>query len=265
MNTVEFLATHPVFSLDEAERLLAPIGGRTGLVNRLKHYLKVGRLETVTKGVYAVVPQGTSGQTFRPDPFLVAVITREDAVFSHHSALELLGAAHSTWNQLTLYTARRRRPILMQDATVRFLDVPGPLRAGPWGSLGTRQAERQGRLLRTTGPERTLVEGFHRPDLVGGLEELVLSAGGFPTLDLDLLGEVLERYRVRKLWAATGWFLERFRNAFQVPDAVLGRFEQQRPRSPHYLERNSRGGTFSSRWNLVVPESLGKVGGPDEP
>ena len=264
MTTMEFFATHSVFSLDEAVRVLAPESARSTVVERLKHHLEVGRLQLVTREIYAVVPPGSQASKFQPDPYLVAVAVKPDAVYSHHSALELLGAAHSAWNQLTLFTARRRRPILMKDATVRFLDIPGPFRAGPWGNLGTRQAERQGQLLRTTGPERTLVEGFHRPDLVGGLEELVLSAAGFPTLDMELLGEVLERYRVRKLWAAAGWFLERFKNTFQVPDSVLGRFEKQRPRTPHYLERNSRGGTFSSRWNLILPSALRKVGGPDE-
>ena len=46
-------------------------------------------------------------------------------------------------------------------------------------------------MLETTGPERTLVEGFRRPALSGGLEELVRSASAFPTLDLGLLGKVL--------------------------------------------------------------------------
>jgi hypothetical protein len=43
----------------------------------------------------------------------------------------------------------------------------------------------------STGPERTLVEGFCRPSLAGGLEKLVRSASGFSTLDLDLLEKVL--------------------------------------------------------------------------
>ena len=70
--------------------------------------------------------------------------------------------------------------------------------------VGIRRLERQGKLLEVTGPERTLVEGFSRPSLSGGLEELVNSAAGFTTLDLELLEEVLRRYDMAKLWAATG-------------------------------------------------------------
>ena len=118
--------------------------------------------------------------------------------------------------------------------------------------------------MRTTGPERTLVEGFRRPGLVGGLEELVLSASGFSTLDLDLLEKVLHKYAIANLWAAVGWFLERFQQAFYVPEIMLERLAQHRPRSPHYLERNRRGGVLAARWNLILPEALASLGEPDE-
>jgi hypothetical protein len=120
-------------------------------------------------------------------------------------------------------------------------------------------------MLEATGPERTLVEGFRRPALAGGLEELVRSASGFPTLDLDLLEEILRRCGVANLWAATGWFLERFQRSFHVPANVLDRIERHRPRSPRYLERNRRGGTFAPRWNLILPQILVKPGEADEP
>ncbi|MGC8722569.1 MAG: type IV toxin-antitoxin system AbiEi family antitoxin domain-containing protein [Acidobacteriota bacterium] len=264
MTTAEFFAAHAVFSLDEAVQALAPKSARSSVVERLKHHLKVGRLQLVTREIYAVVPPSSRAAAFKADPYLVASAVRSDGIYSYHSALELLGAAHSTWNQLTLYTDHRRRPLRVKGVILRFLEHPSPFRVGSARELGTRQAERQGGLLRTTGPERTLVEGFHRPGLVGGLEELVLSVGGVAVLDLDLLCGVLERYDIRKLWAAAGWFLERHEKTFHVPSAILSRCEKRRPPSPHYLDRNSRGGTLSSRWNVVVPEQLRRVGGPDE-
>ena len=130
----------------------------------------------------------------------------------------------------------------MSEATVRFLDHPAPMRTESGGHLGTRKIERQGRLLRATGPERTLVEGFRRPGLAGGLEELVTSASGFAVLDLTLLDEILQKYSIANLWAATGWFLERFRETFHVPEEFLSHLERHRPSVPHYVERNRRGG-----------------------
>ena len=131
--------------------------------------------------------------------------------------------------------------------------------------MGTLKIERQGKLLLSTGPERTLIEGFRRPAFVGGLEELVTSASGFAVLDLDLLDEILKRYGIANLWAATGWFLERFRKSFHVPEDFLNQMEQNRPRSPHYLERNRRGCVLTSRWNLILPKELMRQEELDEP
>ena len=264
MKTSEFFATHSVFSLNEAAEALKPIGGRLGTVERLKYHLKAGRLKLAARGVYAVVPPGVSAERFQPNPVLVASAVRPDGVFSHHSALELLGAAHRVWHQCTLYVEQRRRPLRLHGTTIRFLEHPGPMRSAASEQLGTLRVEQQGKILRTTGPELTLVEGFRRPALVGGLEELVRSASGFSTLDLDLLEKVLHEYAIYNLWAAVGWFLERFQQTFYVPERVLERLAQHRPRSPHYLERDRRGGALASRWNLILPEALTSLGEPDE-
>ncbi|MFH0946293.1 MAG: hypothetical protein V2A76_13920 [Planctomycetota bacterium] len=218
----------------------------------------------VAPGLYAVVPAGGTPETFRPDPFLVAVAARPDAVFCFHSALELLGTAHAVWSDCTVYSSRRRRPIELNPGVVRFLQFPEPLHGEQDGALGTRRVERQGRLLVTTGPERTLVEGFRRPKHVGGLEELIVSASGFSSLDLELLEVVLERYGVAHLWSVTGWFLERFRQTFHVPEAVLERFAARVPAAPQYIERGRRGGRLERRWNLIVLPELDRFGEPDE-
>jgi predicted transcriptional regulator of viral defense system len=264
MKTSEFFAANPVFSLDEAAMALAPNGGRPGTVERLKYHLRVGTLKLAARGVYAVVPPGVAADRFQPDPLLVASAVRPDGVFSHHSALELLGVAHSLWRQCTIYVKKRRRPLRVNDTTILFLEHPGALRLAASEQIGTLRVERQGRLLRASGPERTLVEGFRRPSLAGGLEELVRSASGFSTLDLDLLEKILNGYGIANLWAAVGWFLERFQQDFYVPERMLEHLAQQRPRSPHYLERDRRGGALATRWNLILPESLTSMGGPDE-
>jgi predicted transcriptional regulator of viral defense system len=256
MKTLEFFTTHPVFSLDEANKALVPPGGRSGTVERLKYHLETGRLKLVNREVYAVVPAGGKVEGFRPDPFLVGAAVRPEGIFSHHSALELQGYAHSVWNEYTLYVEGRRMPLMLNGSIVRFFEHPAPMRTRSGGHLGTRKIERQGKLLLTTGLERTLVEGFRRPALAGGVEELVTSASAFAVLDLDLLDEILKRYGIANLWAATGWFLERFRKSFHVPEDLLNHMEEYRPRSPHYLERNRRGGVLAARWNLILPKEL---------
>jgi len=261
--TNNFLNTHPVFSLDEATEVFAPSGGKAGTVERLSYHLQAGRLKRVAREIYAVVPIGVAVDSFQPDPFLVAAAIKPGGVFSHHSALELLGAAHVLWNQHTLYVNAPRRPLQMNGIRVLFRGYPQSLRRANAHHLGTRSVEHRGRILSCTGPERTLVEGFRRPDLAGGLEELVLSASGFPVLDLGLLEEVLRVYDICNLWAGVGWFLEKFQSTFHVPDDFLRTLERNRPKSPQYLPRDHRGGTLIPGWNLILPSEVISMGETD--
>ena len=68
------------------------------------------------------------------------------------------------------------------------------------------------------------------------------------------------------LWAATGWFLERYQRAFRVTEEDLSQLERHRPASPHYLPRRARGkgGTLLPRWNLILPETLLTLSEPSE-
>lgn len=264
METAQFLQTHPVFTLEEAETALRPRGGRNAVRERLKYHLECGRLKSVVRGVYAAVPPGLAPERFQPDPFLVAYALRADAVFSHHCALDLLGAAHSDWNLFTVLTTRRRRPLDLDGFQLRFLNHPVALERAGKQQLGLRTTERSGKTLRLTGPERTLIDGFRQPHLAGGVEELVESAAGFPVLELELLQELLSAYGSKSLWAATGWFLERYRQTFYVSDEVLAAIEVNAPTAPHYFSRNRRGGTLAGRWNLIVPESFTTGKEPDE-
>jgi len=265
VSTQEFFSQNPVFSLEGAVGELAPGGERGRVRERLRYHQGRGKLKLLARGLYAIVPPGVAPEDFQPDAIQVAAVERPDALFCYHSALELLGAAHSAWRDCTVFTARRRKDLQLGAARIRFLQVPAAMKGEGRQSLGSRRIEQRGKMLACTGPERTLVEGFRRPSLMGGHEELVVSAGGFTTLDLDLLAEVLRRYGTAKLWAATGWFLERFRNRFHASEDVLKRWEEQVPASPQYLERRRRGGKFFRRWNLIVPRGLERIGGPDEP
>ena len=261
-DTAAFFRRRLVFSLEDFAAGLG-LNERQAL-ERAKYHLKRGRLTTLERGLYAVVPPEASASSFQPDRYLVASATRTDSIFSHHAALELLGAAHSDWNVCTVLTSRRRRPLQVGSVQIQFLPHPKALANKGLEGLGTRQVEREATIVRVTSPERTLVDGFRQPRLVGGLSELIESAAGFGVLDLDLLKRILQAFDRKSLWAATGWFLERYRETFFVSDEYLADLEKKRPRSPQYLPRGERAGTLVQRWNLVLPTSVVRRGEPDE-
>lgn len=259
-----FVRAHDVFSLDEATAALAHPRGKDGVRNSLRYYLRLGRLKSVARGVYASIPPTADSTTFQPDRYLVAAKARTDAVFSYHAAFELLGAAHSDWNVCTVFTATRRRPVTLGSVRVVFMPHPPPLADAAKTLLGTRQVTRGTTPLAVTGPERTLLDGLRRPDLAGGPLELIESASGFGVLDLRLVKELLGLYDERLLWAAAGWFLERHRKRFFVSDDYLSGLERHRPKSPQYLLRSQRGGTMMKRWNLILPANVVAGREPDE-
>ncbi len=265
LDTASFLAKNPVFTLVDLRRALGGAGSQRAASERVKYHLKRGRLKPVSRGVYATVPLGVDPADFKPDRFLVTAAVRSDAVFSHHSALELLGAAHLDWNVCSAFTGSRHAPVGVDGVKLLFLLDPPALREGNLRHLGARRAAREGRTLWTTGPERTLLDGFRQPRLAGGLTEIVESARGFGVLDLDLLSRLLVVYKQKILYAATGWFLEMTRRQFSVPESFLDDLEKKRPRSRHYLPRGQRrGGVLAPRWNLVLPEEIMRGKEPDE-
>jgi len=268
--TSDFLGMNRVFTVQEFARHL---GGRKSLAeNRVRYYLRQGRLKRLANGVYATVPVGADPNNFEPDAFLAAAAIRPDAVFAYHSALDLLGQGHSVWWTCTVCTARRRSPVILGRTPIRFLSHPpavrprtrAPSSRGKGGARWTTEVAREGRILQVTTPERTLVDGLREPSLVGGLDELVNSMDGFATLRPDALKEILRAYHNRRLWAAVGWYLQRRRRSLFLDAAILKDFQKYRPRARVYLVPGQRGGVVASDWNLVVAEHLQRSGHGEE-
>ena len=255
-----FLNEHEVFTLDDLMRVAGGKDPKRTARERVKYYVGTGRLLNLSRELYAVVPPSVDRDKFVPDSFLVARALRKDAVFSHHSALQLLGAGHSDWSVCTAFSSARPTVLRWTSRSVQMLRSPIEALGEAWQTIGVRQVAYRGLSLRVTGPERTLVEGFRQPKWVGGLSELVESSAGFASLSLELLRSVLTAYDQRSLWAAVGWFLERHARAFHVSESELESFAAHRPKSKHYMPRGMRGGTLVSRWNLVLPQEVVKVG-----
>jgi predicted transcriptional regulator of viral defense system len=191
---------------------------------------------------------------FKPDRFLVAAALAEDAVLAYHSALEVLGFAHSVYQDVYYLTTRRRKALRLSDGRVHALLPPKALRANRAEHFGVETRERLGVKVRVTGPERTLVDCFAAPRYAGGLEELMESAESVSGLDLDVLGVYLDLLSERRLFAILGFFLERQAQLLFVPPSFLERLERARPASKVYLDKHQRGGRLIRRWNLIVPQ-----------
>lgn len=251
----DFWATHPVFRLEDfLTAMRGPRPRRRALIRRLQYAARQGRLKLVERGLYAVVPHGVRAETFVPDRFLVAAAVCADAVLAYHSALELLGLAHSLYRDVFYMTAHPRKDLRLPDGRLRALHHPKPLRARDAEEFGVETRERLSVKVRLTGPERTLVDCFLLPRYAGGVDEVMEAMRSVSALDLEKLEHYLTLLDQRRAFAIMGFVLEQAADRLFVPGQLLDRLATRRPAARIYLDKHQRGGRLQARWNLIVPE-----------
>ena len=254
-STSRFLATHPVFRLDEFRAACGE--GRTDQTvrARIKQFMASGRLKPLFPGLYAVTPLGEEADSFGPDPLLVASRLAHDSVLAFHSAFEALGFAHQPFSRVTYLTRAHRRTRL--SGANSFVALAPPARLGEkWRDLGTETVLRGGLPIRTTGRERTLADCLARPQYSGGLEELLACVGLLPSLDFELLESYLLALGSPTLFARVGFVLERFADRLFFDERWRTRFASRLPKSPAYLLQREPGNVLVRRWQLLAPPSL---------
>lgn len=259
MKPTDFFSRHPVFRFEEFRDAHQAAGDRspetTGSV--LKQHVAAGNLLNVRRGLYARVPEGADAATFWVDPYLVASRLAPDAVIAYHSALQLLGIAHSQSQRLTYLSARRGKPFTFQDTEFVPVLVPAVLRKLPDLGGGLREERRHGLAVRVTGYERTLVDVLDAPGHGGGWEEIWRSLEGIEFVDLDLVVDYALRLRSALTAARVGFYLEQHKDELLVEDRHLEGLHVHAPAQPRYFERRHRkGGKLVPRWNLIVPEQV---------
>jgi predicted transcriptional regulator of viral defense system len=91
-----------VFTVEELDLFLAEKASGKPNTRKalLTYYRKQGRIVPVRRGLYAVVPFGSSPDSSPVDPYLLAAKITKDAVLSYHTALEFHGKAYSLYTRL---------------------------------------------------------------------------------------------------------------------------------------------------------------------
>lgn len=258
MKTAEFFAVHPVFTRTEFAAFLGA-GGHTASPNTvtalLQHHLRSGRLVLLRPGLYAVVQPGTNPVACPVDMFLVSSRLTDDAVISHHSALELLGYAYTTGQRIVITTRRSTRPFQFRGVDVVTTQPPGALVLQNADSFLVNTVDRQGLDVRVTLPERTLVDILQRPRLGGGWEEIWRSLESVPLFNVDQIISYVKLLDNATAVSRVGFFLEQHRRRYQVTTGQLACLHALRSKSIVYMDRHAAG-TIVPGWNLIVPEDV---------
>jgi len=249
-STLRFLERNEVFTLQEfLGSVDHTVSERTRYAN-LVNAVRRGQAYRVRRGLY--VSNVGAYRDRVPNVFLVAAKAAPDAVVSHHSALELQGAAHTPLR--TVYFTSERRLAAFQARGYRFARLAPPRRLSHSDLFSGVATARSGdALVPVTTRERTLVDCLRDVGAAGGLEELLRSLGGYPSLSTEALHEYLRIVDSPTVTARVGWVLDLFAEQWEVDDSFLDELSRMIGRGSYRLARTEAQQQFVARWRLYVP------------
>ncbi len=255
--TARFLSAHPVFTRAEFAQALDHGSHAQTVTSLLGHHLRAGHIKRISREVFATVPAHLSPDAWVMDRFAAASKLRDDGVLAYHSALELHGINYSEFNEVQLLSMGRSALVSLPFGPCRFVKPPKVLAAQEKIDYQTVVMDRQGVMVRLTGVERTVVDVLHRPELSGGVEEVVQSLDLVRYLDAAKVTEYVLLLGSRTLASIVGWWLDRKRSALGLKDDELSRLRAFLPRSKHYaLGARPGDAAVIDQWHLLLPRRV---------
>ena len=252
--TASFLSVHPVFTRAEFAAAFGHPKSATNVTSLLRHHLRAGNIKRVSREVFAAVPAHLEADRMVIDRFAAASKLRAGGILGFHSALELHGIAYSEFNEVQLISAGRTELVDLAFGACRFITPPKALLAAGKADYLTATMDRLGVAVRVTAVERTLVDVLHRPELAGGVEEVLKSLDLVRYLDPAKVADYVELLDNRSIASVSGWWLEKRRDALDVTDDVLARLRARLPRSKHYALGAQPGhAVLVEPWHVLLP------------
>lgn len=256
MKLRKFFKRSPVFTTEEMMSFLREQGSssRWTCKSLLAYHVKQGRILRVRRGFYATIPEGVNSHEYSVDPYLLASKITNDAVLSHHTALEYHGCAYSTFYRFTYLSSKPSQSFTFQSVVFKGLRFPMKLVKKRKELFGVTVSSRLELDVRVTSLERTVVDLLDRPRWGGSWEEIWRSLESIEFFNLDHVIEYALLLENSSTIAKVGFFLEQHRENLMVEESHLKILKKHRTKSPHYFDRNSKKpGRFLKEWNLVVP------------
>lgn len=253
--TLRYLEEHAVFTLAEFLADVDPTVAVTTRYTNLRNAVARGQARRLTRSLYASSIGRYRDRT--PLSALVASKAAPDAVLAYHTALEAHGVAHSPFRTAVFLSDRRVKMFTVDGYRFQRVAHPEALRRAGAAKAHTQLTRAGDDLVETTTPERTAVDCLMRPDLAGGLEEILRSVGGYPNLDPAKVLEYVSALGSPTAAARTGWLLELSGSMWHTSRRDLEQLARLTGRGPHSLVPD-RGAAaeFTAAWRLYVPAGL---------
>src|SRR3990167_10528332 len=223
----------------------------------LRYYIKAGQIKLIRRELYAVIPPNQTPEDVTIDPYLVAAKATEDAVLGYHSALELIGAAYSTFGQFTYITTQKSRPFEFKGQWFQSVAAPIALQKKEKAFSHIEVINRQGVSIRVTNLARTFVDILNRVELCGGWEEVCRSIQNIAVLNIEEVVAYCLLLDNLRLNATVGYFLSLRKGAFLVSEDQLKPLLNAVPKIPQYASKKTNEKFHLVKpWNILLPVSV---------
>lgn len=222
-------------------------GSKEAAHSILYDYLKAGYIERIRRDLYTAI----SFESKQPiaNRFLIASNIAEDAYVSHHSAFEYYGFANQVFHEFYVTTSLRFADFDYDGITYK--------RLSPTIESGVYVTKTG---IRITDIERTVIDGIHAFEKIGGLEELVRCLELVPSLRSERLELYLSEYKLAYLYQRVGFILCHFRDRLSIPDSFFDLCKHNIPSSKKYLYHQKGADRtdliFHKDWNLYAPQNI---------
>jgi predicted transcriptional regulator of viral defense system len=255
----QFFYNHPVFRREEfaAWKNQTHTVKEASVASALRYYVKTGKIITIRRNLYGVIPPNQSADSLTIDPFLIAAKATTDAIIGYHSALELLGVAYSSFGKFTYITEQKSKPFEFHGQWFQSVSPPIALQKNATTASSINIINRQGLNLRITNSARTFVDVLDRIELCGGWEEVYRSITNIAIVNIDEIIEYCLMLNNSCLAAKVGYFLSLRQGALSIGYEKLQPLLNAKPDNPIYASKHNREKfQLVKQWNLLLPESV---------
>ena len=232
-----------IFSITEAMEIYGK--NRFSTVDFLSDLVGRGILARVKAGVYLLLQAGNEN---------TQLINSYAYFISHYSAMRIHGMTTHPLNNVFLTALKRKRKKTLSDITYDFIYSKKEHFWGDENYWATKQER-----VRVSDLERTLLDGFDRPEFCGGVTDVARGLWAVQKkIDFKKLRQYAIRFRTKAAVKRLGFVLETLKLA---PDGLL-ELSKIIKEARGYIDLDPQGpqeGKLLKRWHLRVnldPEEL---------
>jgi predicted transcriptional regulator of viral defense system len=215
----------------------------------ISELVRTGWLVRIAKGQYQLLPAKTGLDPFpMGDKFVLACQAFPDGFIAYGSAAEQHGLSLQVFNSVIIANTARSGTRSTGSLNVQLVKV------ATTNYLGFQSLNR-GPSVKVATLERTLIDCIDRPDLAGGISDLVeILERGKKRADLERVIELLSSYSSKSLIKKVGFLLEQF--DYPLTEAQTDLLLRMSSGVKTYLFSIKIPGTskpkYSRKWRLIV-------------